>query len=96
MANEGMGRAVPHYCLDLVGREGRLLKRDAELPGAGSFVDVVIVPRKVVCGECFDRLTCFCQAFCDDECSCKQETEILCSSCELVEEEDIFAGLTQW
>ena len=81
LANEGMGRSVPHYCLDLVGQDGRLLRRDADLPGAGSFIDVVVVRRKVVCGECFERMRCFCRARDDEDCSCTAETEDVCGWC---------------
>lgn len=85
LAREGMKRSVPHYCLDLVGQEGLLLKSDSDIAKAGgAFVDVVVVRRKVVCEECRQRMRCFCGARLDKDCECVEEVnEVnkLCSWC---------------
>ena len=82
LASKGMKWSVPDYCLDLVGQGGLLLKSDIDFAWVeGAFVDVVVVPRKVVCGECSERLRCFCGALHDKDCACADEVKKLCIWC---------------
>ena len=82
LVHKAMKRPVPQYCLDLVGQAGMLLKSDSDYVSAGgACVDVVVVRRKVVCGECFERVRCFCNAHRDNDCACTEEVNGLCSWC---------------
>ena len=78
---QGLGRSVPHYCIDLIGHDGRLISNDADLGSIGTVIDVIIVRRKVVCSDCYERMRCFCRAHDDEDCTCEEQIEDCCGWC---------------
>ena len=81
LVNQGLERSVPHYCIDLIGHDGRLISNDADLGSLGTVIDVIIVCRKVVCPVCYERLSCFCRARSDEDCVCEERIEDYCGWC---------------
>ena len=79
LANESMYCPVPHFCLDLIGQGGFVMENDSDLSEAGDFIDILVVPRKMVCVECQDTLICCCNSL---PCTCTEIVNKLCEWCE--------------
>lgn len=87
LANESMDRPVPHFCLDLIGQGGRVMENDSDLSEAGDFIDILVVPRKMICVECQEILNCCCGSLIY-ECTCTEIVNERCIWCEW--DDDLF------